>query len=73
MGWARPLMLWLAKRWNAFVSRALSWSKSPGRVPFHMPGVLLDPELEGWWQPGSVESFYQSNKVLQVFEGPAGQ
>lgn len=44
----------------------LSVALSPGRVPFHRPDLLLRPELTGWWSPGSVESFYQSNKLLQV-------
>ena len=43
----------------------LSLTLSPGQVPFHLPHLLEAPELEGWWLPGSVESFYQSNKVLQ--------
>ena len=43
----------------------LSVTLSPGQVPFHRPSLLSQPELEGWWAPGSVESFYQSNKVLQ--------
>lgn len=43
----------------------LSMTLSPGRIPFHRKDLLLQPELEGWWEPGSVESFYQSNKVLQ--------
>ena len=45
---------------------SLSVVLSPGQVPFHLPHILVQPEMEGWWQPGSVESFYQSNKVLQV-------
>lgn len=44
----------------------LSLTLSPGRVPFHRPELILQPELTGWWQPGSVEAFYQSNKLLQV-------
>lgn len=43
----------------------LSMSLSPGHVPFHLPDLIVQPELEGWWDPGSVESFYQSNKYLQ--------
>ena len=39
---------------------------SPGVVPFHEPDGIELPELEGWWGPGTVESFWQSNKVLQV-------
>jgi len=45
----------------------LSMILSPGRVPFHKPALIETPELEGWWQPGSVEAFYQSNKYLQVW------
>lgn len=44
----------------------LSLQLSPGRVPFHRPEFIQRPELRGWWQRGSVEAFYQSNKVLQV-------
>lgn len=43
-----------------------SWILSPGRVPFHMHDLIHMPELKGWWGPGSVESFYQSNKFLQI-------
>ncbi len=39
---------------------------SPGRVPFHRPDLIIRPELEGWWERGSIESFYQSNKHLLV-------
>lgn len=39
---------------------------SPGRVPFHLPELVCMPVLSGWWQKGSVEEFWQSNKVLQV-------
>ncbi|WFE65532.1 hypothetical protein [Micromonospora sp. WMMD714] len=34
-------------------------------VPFHRPDLIVRPELDGWWERGSVESFYQSNRVLQ--------
>ena len=44
----------------------LSMTLSPGQVPFHRPELLETPELDGWWAPGSVESFYQSNKWLEV-------
>lgn len=43
----------------------LSLVLSPGRVPFHRPASIERPELTGWWEPGSVESFYQSNRLLQ--------
>lgn len=37
---------------------------SPHRLPFHRPDLIVQPELDGWWLPGTVESFYQSNKYL---------
>ena len=48
----------------------LSMTLSPGRVPFHMPDLIKQPEGKGWWEPGTVESFYQSNRVLQVKKKP---
>lgn len=44
----------------------LSMTLSPGKVPFHKPEKILKPFLEGWWDPGSVECFYQSNRVLRI-------
>lgn len=41
----------------------------PGNIPFHRRDLITKPELTGWWQPGSIESFYQSNKILQVKNG----
>ncbi len=45
---------------------------NPGVVPFHMPhmilrGYIVDCNSEGcWWEPNSIEDFYQMNKILQV-------
>jgi hypothetical protein len=36
---------------------------------FHRPELIIHPELEGWWLPGTVESFYQSNKFLLARTG----
>jgi hypothetical protein len=36
------------------------------RVPFHHPDEIVQPPLEHWWDPNSIECFWQSNKVLQV-------
>lgn len=47
---------------------SLSMTLSPGRVPFHQPDWIYTPEVVGWWLPGSVEAFYQSNKFLQIRE-----
>ena len=38
---------------------------SPGKVPFHVPNLIPQPALKSWWDPGSVEQWYQSAKVLQ--------
>jgi len=44
----------------------LSLTLSPGNVPFHLPNLIVKPELVGWWKPESVEAFYQSGRYLQV-------
>lgn len=44
----------------------LSVILSPGRVPFHKPKLIEQPELTGWWHRQTVESFYQTNRVLQI-------
>lgn len=41
---------------------------NPGQVAFHRPEMIVQPEPTSWWRPGSVESFWQSNKVFQVQE-----
>jgi len=51
---------------DALGEHPLSLTLSPGQIPFHKPSLLVVPQLEGWWLPGSVESFYQSNKYLQI-------
>jgi hypothetical protein len=43
---------------------------SPGSVPFHRVDVIVRPELSGWWSPKTVESFYQSNKFVEVRRTP---
>lgn len=38
---------------------------NPGRVPFHEPEKICQPEWEAdWCLKGSIESFWQSNKVV---------
>ena len=45
---------------------------SPGVVPFHLPDMIVKAEVKDyggkgfWWEPNSVEDFYQRNKVLQI-------
>jgi hypothetical protein len=43
---------------------------NPGRVPFHQPELILHSDNKGnWWEPDSIEAFYQHNKVLLVDPG----
>ncbi|GAB3964793.1 hypothetical protein GCM10029978_026080 [Actinoallomurus acanthiterrae] len=53
------------------VAARLGSQLDSGLVPFHRPDLIAQDELPGWWQPGSVESFYQSNRVLQHRTGTA--
>ncbi|MAF99327.1 MAG: hypothetical protein CMH61_01825, partial [Nanoarchaeota archaeon] len=39
---------------------------NPGQVPFHKPELILPSERKRWWKEGSVEAFYQHNKILVV-------
>lgn len=43
---------------------------NPGIVPFHRPNLIINEELKNygglglWWFPGTIEDFYQKNKLL---------
>ncbi len=39
---------------------------SAGQVPFYRPKMILKPQLKGWWNKDSIESYWQSNKILVV-------
>lgn len=40
---------------------------NPGQVPFHQPEHILPRNMKrAWWNPDSVEAFYQHNKALLV-------
>ncbi|HYD03301.1 MAG TPA: hypothetical protein VEC16_03290 [Alphaproteobacteria bacterium] len=52
------------------------WIKSegylynPGVVPFHLPELISKEPISTspdkiWWKPGTIEDFYQRNKLLQ--------
>ena len=50
-------------------SHELSLTLSPGRIPFHDPSEIrerAEADPQQWWQAGSVEDWYQSNKTLLV-------
>lgn len=53
-------------RFNENNSSWASQNFDPGKVKFHEPQKITTPLLEGYWDPNSIECFYQSNKVLQV-------
>lgn len=38
----------------------------PGQVPFHIPELIRQPRKEGWWKAGTIEDFWQANKVLVI-------
>lgn len=44
--------------------QGVKWN--PGKIPFFLPGLIPQPEIPGWWNPGSVESWYQSAKYLET-------
>ncbi|MHA1186179.1 MAG: aminoacyl-tRNA hydrolase [Candidatus Heimdallarchaeota archaeon] len=39
---------------------------STGQVPFYEPKLIQRKQLKGWWGKNSIESYWQSNKVLSV-------
>lgn len=39
---------------------------NPGRLAFHIPEEIVQPNVQGCWQQDSIEDFWQSNKVLAV-------
>jgi len=46
------------------------WRFGPGNIPYYESSVIIQPSLRPWWaRQGSVEDFWQSNKVLQVKQG----
>lgn len=47
-------------------AKTFGYLLSPYSVKFHKPEHILQPHLDGLWKPDSVESFYQSNKLLQI-------
>lgn len=55
--------------WQAAAPASVAWKWSPGRIPT-LRYDLVEKSQPGWWQPGSIEDFYQSTKVLQVRQQP---
>ncbi|HUT82233.1 MAG TPA: peptidyl-tRNA hydrolase [Candidatus Bathyarchaeia archaeon] len=37
-----------------------------GQIAFYKPELIINPQLKGWWKKNSIESYWQSNKVLAV-------
>ncbi len=45
----------------------VGWKWHPGRIPCIHPEEIYNGEFPNqWWEKGSIEDFYQSNKVLQI-------
>lgn len=51
-------------------SHSQYWGKqlSPGKISFHRPELIIKPSLKSWWDENSIEDWYQSNKVMQIYE-----
>lgn len=39
---------------------------NPGKVPFYEFHKIIESSVKSWWDKGSIEDLYQSNKVLMV-------
>lgn len=39
---------------------------NPGQIMLHRPELIVQPEHRSWWKEGSIESFWQANKVFLV-------
>ncbi len=44
----------------------MGWRFSPGRIPCADKVLIPNSELQGWWQPDSIEDCYQKSKILQI-------
>jgi len=45
------------------------YALNPGQVAFHLPHMIMQPEFkDDWMNLGSIESFWQSNKIVQIQE-----
>jgi len=60
----------IALRGHSLGESGNRWSLDPGIVPFHKPELIVPIEFEGWWQPGTIEAFYQQCRVIQVRQSP---
>jgi hypothetical protein len=57
----------LRVRWKSSEGYALN----PGVVPFHLPELISKEPVRNyggaqWWRDGTIEDFYQKNKLLQI-------
>lgn len=55
-------------RWNKENINWQSENFDPRKVKFHLPELIIKPNLRGFWNKDSVEDFYQSNKVPLIKE-----
>lgn len=46
----------------------LGWKWGPGRIPLHDLSLMPNTQLKGWWDKNSIESLYQTTKILQVIQ-----
>lgn len=68
--------LWRLGRWfegdqllEIRSTRSRGYALNPGIVPFHEPDAIAPRELPSWVLPGSIEAFWQSNRVVVTPRG----
>ncbi|MBL0349437.1 MAG: hypothetical protein IPP68_03545 [Elusimicrobia bacterium] len=46
---------------------------APGNIPIHDASLIRQPEMRNWWKAGSIESFFQSTKIIVLTPHPVAQ
>ncbi|HMZ27018.1 MAG TPA: hypothetical protein PLM37_06830, partial [Elusimicrobiota bacterium] len=46
---------------------------APGNIPIHDASLIRQPEMRNWWKAGSVESFFQSTKIIVLNPHPVAE
>lgn len=61
-----PIQVREAKPGTHQDQQPIGYKWSPGKIPCTNSEKIPNPHIEGWWNPNSIEDFYQSTKTLQV-------
>jgi len=64
---AEPIQIRAGKPGTSKEDWPLGWRWQPGLIPCVHPELITDIEIPNrWWNKGSIEDLYQSDKVLQA-------